>query len=51
MTHLFNARFVRVEQGSGLHMLRDQFAADPWDFLPVLQDGQSQMFIRLPLQT
>lgn len=51
VTDLFNSRFVWVEQWSGLHMFRDKFAADPWDFLPVLQHSQSQMFICPLLQT
>ena len=50
-THLFDARFVGVQQRSGFHVFWDQFAADLWDFLPVLQHGESQMFIRLSLQT
>lgn len=50
-TYLLNARFVGVEQRPGLHVFRDQFALDPWDLVPVLQHGQSQMFVRLLLQT
>lgn len=51
LTYLFDSWFVRVEQWSGFHVFRDKFAADLWDFIPVLQHGQSQMFIGLLLQT
>lgn len=51
LSYLFNPGFVRVQQGSGLHMFRDELAAHPRDFLPVVQHRQSQMLLSLLLQT
>lgn len=48
--YLFNARFVWVEQWSGLHVFRDEFAAHFGHLLPLLQHRQSQVLLRLFLQ-
>lgn len=46
---LLDARLVGVEQRARLHVLGDQLAACPWDVLPVAQDSQGQVFVRLLL--
>lgn len=51
MSHLFDAGFVGVQQRPGLYVFGDEPAAHPGDLLPVVQHGQSQMFLRLLLQT
>lgn len=51
VSHLFDAGLVGVQQWPGLYVFGDQFAAHPRDLLPVVQHGQSQMFLRLLLQT
>lgn len=49
--YLFNSWLVRVQQRSGFHVFRDEFAADAGHFLPVIQHGQSKVLICLLLQT
>lgn len=48
---LLDARLVRVQQRTRLHVLGDQLAARPRDVLPVAQHGQGQVFICLLLLT
>lgn len=48
--HLFDAGFVGVQQRSGLHVFGDELAAHPRDLLPVVDRGQSQVFLGLLLQ-
>lgn len=50
-SYLFDAGFVRVQQGSGLHVFRDKLAAHPGDLLPVVQHREGQMLLGLLLQT
>lgn len=47
LSYLFDARFVRVQQGSGLHVLGDELAANPGYLLPVVQHSQGQMLLSL----
>lgn len=51
LSYLFDAGFVGVQQGSGLHVFRDELAAHPRDLHPVVQHCQSQMLLSLLLQT
>lgn len=48
---LFDSRFVRIQQGPGLHVFRYKLAAHPRNLLPVVQHRQSQMLLGLLLQT
>ncbi len=50
LSHLFDAGFVRIQQGSGLHVFRHELAAHPWDLLPMVEHRQSQMLFSLLLQ-
>ena len=43
---LLNARLVWVEESPGFHVLRDQVASDPRDFVPMVEDSQGQVFFQ-----
>ena len=49
--YLFNARFLRVEERSGFHVLWDQGTAHFGDFVPVVEGRQGQMLVRHLLHT
>lgn len=50
-TYLLYAWLVRVEERPGLYMLRDEFATNTWDLLPMPKNSESQVFFCLLLQT